>query len=76
MFNTVKPVLSYLLLSYGVTAGWLMASREGISGTRQLAHSSSFWPVIGISTSYISHVSALSKIREVSLYIFIANNYF
>ena len=56
-----------LLLSYGVAASWLMASREGVSGTRQLAHASSFWPVIG--TSYILHVPALSTIREVSLHI-------
>ena len=64
--GTVKPLLSYFLLSYGVAAGWLTASREGVSGTRQLAHSSLFWPVIG--TSYILHVPALSKISEVSLY--------
>ena len=45
--NTVKPLLSYFHLSYGAggAAGCLMASREGVSGTRQLAHSSSFWPV-------------------------------
>ena len=63
----VTPFLSYFLLSCGVTAGWLMASREGVSGTRQLAHSSLFWPVIG--TSYILHVPALCKVREISLYV-------
>ena len=62
----MKRLLSYFLLSYGGAAGCLMASREGVSGTRQLAHSSSFWPVIG--TPYILHAPALSKIREVSLY--------
>ena len=72
---TVKPLSSYFLLSYGVAAGWLMVSRDGVSGTRQLAHSSSFWPVIG--TSNIFHVPALSKIREVSLhFIFVSNKIF
>ena len=27
-----------LLLSYGGASGWLMAGREGVSGTRKLAH--------------------------------------
>ena len=27
LHDTVKPLLSYVLLSYGVAAGWLMASR-------------------------------------------------
>ena len=35
MVYTVKPLLSYFLLSYVVAAGWLMVSREGVSGTRQ-----------------------------------------
>ena len=43
--------LPLILLRRG--AGWLMVSREGRSGTRQLAHSSSFWPVIGTYTSYM-----------------------
>ena len=64
--STVKPLLFYFLLSYDGADGWLMASREGVSGTRQLGHSSSFWPVIGIS--YILHVNGLSKIKEVSLF--------
>ena len=51
---TVKP-----LLSYGVAGVWLMAITEGVSGMRQLAHSSSFWPVIG--TSYILHIPALRE---------------
>ena len=62
---TVIPLLSHFLLSYGVAGGWLMASKEEVSGTRQLAHFSSFWPMIG--TSYILHAPALSKIREVPL---------
>ena len=45
-----------------------MASRERVSGTRPLAHSSSFCPVIG--TSYILHVPALSKIIWVSPIIY------
>ena len=60
--NTAKPLLSYLRRRRRLVDG----CREGVSGTWQLAHSSSFWPVIG--TLYILYVSTLIKIREVSLY--------
>ena len=62
---TVKPFLSYFLLSFSVAADWSMASREGVSGTlTQLAYSSSFWPVIG--SSYILHVPALRGYTSVN----------
>ena len=53
---TVKPLLSYFPLSYGGAAGWLIVSRGRDS-----------WLIL-TGSSYILHVSALSKLREVSLY--------